>query len=295
MQGAAIVPTVTHRVRGFLWAQGVRVKPWSGLEETYDALYELMRSRKDDPGFWPALAGLLRAIVESAAEPAAGRLPAPQAELLSSWDIDRLVADMRAALPEGQALSADSGRGAFRRFTAGLAAPVLGGFLLIGMVAAGGCGGETSTVGDTGTEADAPADTSVDTHVDTAVDTGTDTAVDTAIDTGVDAPWAEGCSLPPTSTLFTVLLEATAINDYEKQSLCTCFSGLNTSWNDGLVNLFATSSPDMVAAALYEMVECCRYDAGQLDSNFADVRDAFLDGSLCYVALPYRGVTFPER
>ena len=51
----------------------------------------------------------------------------------------------------------------------------------------------------------------------------------------------------------------------------------------------------LVAAALYEMVECCRYDAGELDSDFAEVRDAFLDGTLCYVALPYRGVTFPDR
>ncbi len=278
MHGAAILPTVTHRVRGFLWAQGVRVKPWSRLDEVYEALYGLMRARRDDPAFWPELETLLEAIVECATEKGAGRLPAPQAELLSSWDIASLVKDMRAALP---APGGGGDRGSFRRFASGLAAPVLGGFMILGLVASGGCGSETTMTGD------ATGDAPVDTHLDTAADT--------PVDTGVDAPWAEGCELPAYSPLYTVLVDTTVIDDYEKASLCQCFYRLHVDWNDGLVELFATGTPDVVAAALYEMIECCRYDAGQLETSFDDVRDQFLDGSLCYVALPYRGVTFPER
>ena len=31
----AITPTVTHQVRAFLMSQGIDLKPWSGLDETY--------------------------------------------------------------------------------------------------------------------------------------------------------------------------------------------------------------------------------------------------------------------
>jgi hypothetical protein len=58
-----IAPTVTHRVRGFLFRHGVAVRPWSRLDEVYEALYALMRARKDDPAFWPELESLLAAIV----------------------------------------------------------------------------------------------------------------------------------------------------------------------------------------------------------------------------------------
>jgi hypothetical protein len=131
--------------------------------------------------------------------------------------------------------------------------------------------------------------------VDTGVDTGADTAADHPIDTGVDAPWADGCTLDRSSPLFTVLLETEAVDDYQKERLCRCFAGLNASWNDGLIDLFATATPEQTASMIWEMVECCEFDSHQLETNFGDVRDQFLDGSLCYMALPYRGVTFPER
>jgi hypothetical protein len=63
---------------------------------------------------------------------------------------------MRAALPAGS--GGEAAPGTFRRFAAGLTANVLGGFMILGIVAAGGCGGDTTTVGDAAGDCDAPAD-----------------------------------------------------------------------------------------------------------------------------------------
>jgi hypothetical protein len=278
MHGAALVPTVTHRVRSFLASHGVLLKPWSGLDETYAELYALLRRRRSDPSFWQPVADLIRSIVECAAEPGSGRLPAPDAELLASWDIDRLVAGLREALPaSGEPCGPDS----LKRFTSRLSAPVLGGFLLLGLVASG-CYSSTQARGDAATDAVAdPRD---------AAEAGEPDAVDIP----PEVPWwAEGCTLDRSSVLFRTLLES-SIEEYSKQHMCTCFSQLNASWNDGLTELFETGTPEQIAFALEEMIECC-YNERPFGADFRNVRDAFLDGSLCSMPLPYRGVTFPER
>ena len=60
MVARAYRQTATHKVRNFLAAQGVDVQPWSGLDETYAALYGLLCQRKDDPTLEPnARGGLL--------------------------------------------------------------------------------------------------------------------------------------------------------------------------------------------------------------------------------------------
>ncbi len=43
------------------------------------------------------------------------------------------------------------------------------------------------------------------------------------------------------------------------------------------------------------MYECCLFEPSTLASDFEDARDSLLDGTLCYMALPYRGVAFPRR
>ena len=132
MSGGFIQPTVTQRVRSFLTRSAVDVRPWAGLAATYEALYALFRQRREDPAFWGSLTDLMHEIVDGvveAQEP--GRLPAPQAELLSSWDVDELVHKLRTALGEAEDDgSRGSGRPAWSVFSARLSPAVLGGFLL---------------------------------------------------------------------------------------------------------------------------------------------------------------------
>jgi hypothetical protein len=285
----ALAPTVTHRVRSFLAAQGVFLKPWTGLDETFAELYALLMRRRNDPSFWKPVADLIQSVVACASEPGSGRLPAPDAELLASWDIERLVIDLREALP---ASDEPSDADALGRFTRRLPAPVLGGFLLLGLVASG-CYDSSQRAGDASMDPDVEAVADVlDAHEADRTD-----PVDIRPDP-VDIPpevpwWAEGCTLDRSGVLFRTLASST-IDGYDKQTLCTCFTHLNASWSDGLSELFETGTPEQVAFALEEMLECC-WSGGPFGGDFDDVRDALLDGTLCSLPLPYRGVSFPER
>jgi hypothetical protein len=141
MMTPAIVPTVTQRVRAFLADQGAELRPWSGLQETYDQLYGLLRKRRQDPEFWAPLKGLLREVVASAAD--SQMASTAHAELLASWKVDELVDELRDALPA----DASSAR---TDFTRSLSTAVLGGFLLLGLAAAG-CGGDDAEIRMAGT------------------------------------------------------------------------------------------------------------------------------------------------
>jgi hypothetical protein len=132
MPTAAIVPTITQRVRFFLAGQGATLRPWTGLQETYDELYALLRRRRSDPEFWQPLKGLLQEVIDNAAD----SQRRDQAELLTSWKVDELVDKLRDALP-ADAIS--TGRSDFTRT---LSTAVLGGFLLLGLAA---CGDDSAT------------------------------------------------------------------------------------------------------------------------------------------------------
>ncbi len=132
MFDGALRPTTTHRIRGFLASQGVDLQPWSGLDETYAAFYALLRERRDDPAFWEPLGSLLEEMADDTVGP--GSLPAPRAELLTAFDRESVLRDLRAALP------ADDTAGApldVARFARSLSGAVLGSFLLFGLAASG--------------------------------------------------------------------------------------------------------------------------------------------------------------
>ncbi|MBI5537673.1 MAG: hypothetical protein HY898_33425 [Deltaproteobacteria bacterium] len=278
MQRPALAATVTHRVRAFLAAQGVHVEPWSSLDETYGRLYALLAERRADSAFWPALRDLIASVIQAASEQ--DRLPTRDAELLRSWNLEALIAELRSSLPD------KPDPGTWRAFTRPLAAPVLGAFLLIGWVAVG-CGGNV----ETGTQS-VPSDASADSQ---ATDASKDGAAEAGKDAQpVDAGWANGCVLDKESVLFDTLASS-QLGDAQKSSLCYCFSGLNASWDQGLTELFAAGTPQQIAQELQLMMECCQYDTSQLNSDYAKVKDAFLNGTLCSMPKPYRGVTLPKR
>jgi hypothetical protein len=146
MRTPAIVPTTTQRVRLFLAEQGAALRPWAGLQETYDELYALLRRRRSDPEFWRPLKILLQEVVDSAADSQRrGRRASTEAELLASWKVSELVDELRNVLP-GDANGAWPTR---TDFTRTLPTAVLGGFLLLGLAAAG-CGGDSNTSGTGG-------------------------------------------------------------------------------------------------------------------------------------------------
>jgi hypothetical protein len=143
MRTPAIVPTITQRVRFFLSQQGATLRPWTGLQETYDELYALLRRRRSDPGFWRPLKELLHEVVDNAADSQRrGTRASTAAELLESWQVDALVDELRDALPNDV-----SGVSSVRTdFTRTLSTAVLGGFLLLGLAAVG-CGSNTEENG----------------------------------------------------------------------------------------------------------------------------------------------------
>jgi hypothetical protein len=277
-------PTITQRVRRFMMDMGLRVRPWTGLDDTYRALHRLLAKKKDDPEFWAPLTALLKDVVAAATRADEdNRLPAPYAELLRAWDVDRLVADLRAAMPEA---SAGFGAAALLRFTSSLCAPALGGFLLLGLATA--CD-HVHGSGD-GTQ-DASADTDTDGDADTDADTDSDTDTDTDTDTETDN-WPEGCGLATDSTLFAAL-DASSLENSEKTYLCDCFEALNESWSAGLTALFETGTAEQIAHALDQMLQCCA-TPDTLDTDYADVSDAFMAGELCSVPV-YMAVSFPKK
>jgi len=282
------------------------MRPWSGLDETYAGLYDLLRERRDDPDFWGPLSRLLESVLDGASDAARRNLPAPTAELLGSWDIDRLIRDLRAALQQPRASSVVG-------FASRLPQAAMGAFLVLGLVAAGACasrnnddssGGSTTGThdgGDDGTGSSSSGGSSSggsssggsssggsssSTQETQSTPTGT---------TSITLPgWAEGCNLDPASVIFRTIGDSD-LTDQQKTSLCLCMEGLNADWNTGLTELFENETPQVIAAVLEELLECCMFEPYVFDAGFSQSRDDLLSGELCYAVTPYRGVTFPHE
>lgn len=273
-----IQPTITQQVRAFLADQDVDLAPWSGLDETYGELYALLNRRKEDATFWPGVELLLNRIMRGALDPGSpDRLPAPQAELLASWDVESLTAELRAALPGG---AVDPAPSTLHSFTSRISAAVMGGFLLLGLAAASGCSDDTdSPAMDTGLPLDAGADRAPP-------------VPDAPIfpDTG---PWFAKCNLAKSSVLYQAI-ESSAISEPAKASLCGCFEALNKSWADGLTQLFQTGTAKEIADALKHMITCCGGKKSELNSDYAQVKGDFLKSRLCKGVPIYKGVSFPR-
>ena len=238
---SAIRPTTTQRARSFLAEQGAPVRSWCSLDETYAALYRLMRTRTGDDAFWKPLAALLREIVTDAAE-GPRRLPAKGAELLRSWDVEELTRDLRRALP-----SRWDGDTSARRYASSLAAPALGGFLLLGLAAAG---------------------------CDTAQDGGSTT-------------WADGCSLDDGTRLFTAIDHNDTLTTDEKAALCDCMAAMQPDWQTNLSDVFQSCDPDVIASVLEDLVARCESQGGALGSNPSGDADEMCWGAPDYKGVSF--------
>ena len=257
--------TITHRVRNFLMQHGAAIEPWAGLDATYSELYALLDRRRDDPALWEPLEQLLHEVLEHATDPQAERrLAAPAAELLSSWDAAELVASLREALSDtarSTATMVEDGP-EYRGLTRRLSPSVLGAFLMLGLAAAacgdastgGAAGGDTSTGGTGGSQAT--------------------------------------CLIDDAQVL-AATIDDSALSNSSKDILCSCMNRLAEDWRDGLTTLFETGTPEQIATALEEMLECCH----QALPNRTFAQSTLLQGTLCEPFYGtggiYKGVSFP--
>jgi len=130
-------PTVTQRVRLFLDDVGEKVPPWTDVDGTMDALWGILQARQDDPRFWARLEALVESLRRDVEAGRRSGLPDAQAEILDEKRVGDLVARLRQAVRHS---SRDAAPGAMRRFTRGLAAPIMGCVMLLGAAfAAVGC------------------------------------------------------------------------------------------------------------------------------------------------------------
>ena len=116
--------TSLHQIRAFLDRHGAGIPAWSEPERAVDALYELLRARRDDPVFWAELADLTRRLDDDRVRPEL----IDGSEVLGLRSVDNLLTELRSALP-----TADRGPRTAREWVgAGLGLGALASFLLLG-------------------------------------------------------------------------------------------------------------------------------------------------------------------
>jgi hypothetical protein len=288
------LPT-TQRLRALLSDQGAPRSADSPL--TYRDLGLLLEQRRDDPAFWAPLTEILKELVDSAVH---GKSPVwqriPQLKILATWDVQELSKRLRGALPQWPNVDHDSRVALCGRSDAShdTRTAVLSAFLLLGLAA--GCSNSSSSgnANDAGAISSGGSSTGGSTSVTPATG-GTSTCPYPPTDAGriaisqSDAGIPGECSAPSVSALWDIIDEA-CLSSAEKQAIFEEFSDLKASWCDGLVELFKTESPQVIAAQLENILEC----RGVLDAEFtAEMQQKVVQGIGCMVPL-YKGVSFPE-
>ena len=228
---------VIHKLRTFIAAQGVALPPWSGLDETLSQLHDLLRQRRGDPEFWQPLAALLRDLAQGARQQ--GQLPAPGAELLSSWTREDIARALRSALPAEER----GDPGAVAQYTRGLPLPLRTGFLLMGL-AASGC----SWHGTAQPDELPPADP---VQQEPAEDESDPAQPEAAEAVRTDAVQQEPPADPPS---LWEAIDGSSLDSSDKQQLRDCLAPRELD----LARLFQTATPEQIAAVLEAELEACQ-------------------------------------
>ena len=106
-------------------------------------------------------------------------------------------------------------------------------------------------------------------------------------------PLPASCCVDTASALWRAIDDSTLDSTY-KRTLYTCFVNLNATWCDGLVDLFKTATPQVIANYLSDLVPCCQALPSMLSVDFATLRQELINRTICNVVL-YKGVTFPTE
>jgi hypothetical protein len=151
--------------------------------------------------------------------------------------------------------------GDHRGFARALGAPVLGGFLVLGLAMAG-CGAKDKS---------AP---------DPMKDTGGELS---------PRAWAEGCKLDEGSSLFVLIDESATLSVDDKAALCDCMAAMPKDWQLGLSEAFKECTPSAIARFLEGFVAKCEAQGGVLTD------DPSKEVARPVPNMPvYKGVVFPS-
>jgi len=114
-----------------------------------------------------------------------------------------------------------------------------------------------------------------------------------AVGGGGGAGGAPGTCVIDDAQVLASTVDDSTLSTEDKTYLCSCMAQLSDTWRDGLTTLFETGTPDEIATALEEMLECCSWN--QTSGDFSQVE--LLQGVLCdpFVGTGgvYKGVSFP--
>ncbi len=92
--------TVTQQVRTFLAEAGLRQQPWASAGEVFQALTELLSSKKDDADFWHSMEAPLGSLMAALSSPrGSSGLGFRDMEILRDTEVAGLVQEIRAAVP----------------------------------------------------------------------------------------------------------------------------------------------------------------------------------------------------
>jgi hypothetical protein len=269
MTTAFLPETVVQRTRGFLMATGVQTPPWLGAREVVDRLADLFVARRAADGDRGKLLGFLGELKAAAEDGVAReRLRELDAEVLRPSEVADVI----------EALSRELSDGADRRtildgLLSCLHAPALSALLLLGIAA--GC--ETS--GGAATDAVEATDCLPPIDAEVPADTVSDDA--SATDAGAELTDAEA------KNRLVAWVDDSTLSADRKTALVECIQkGLDPATRVDLAELFATMTPQQIAAYLADMVKPGGLCASYYQVNPEPSPDVF-------DAIPaYKGVSF---
>ncbi len=224
--------TSLHQIRAFLDRHGAGIPAWSEPERAVDALYALLRERRDDPVFWAELSELTRRLDDARVSPEL----VDGSEVLGLGSIDRLLVELRESLPATERAP----RTAREWVGAGLGLGALASFLVLG--AAIGC----------------PAPN----HPDVGDDDTSYTPCAEATDAGIqdEAEQRVYCDLVD-------LIETAEIPPDVRDDLLACLPELGAEERENLLDQFENASEDDLAELLLDLAETEPCGAGGDDDT----------------------------
>lgn len=274
------VPASIQRLRCTMAAQGMRVKPWAGVEDTLDAFHDLLAERRRDDAFWQSLerlaAGLTR---DFQTRMKAGRSGVIDNEILGDDRVSGLLAEIRRRVEKGRG---ERGRfaGLARRLSVGAAglALILGGAITAGCYKSTDLRGDVQDARDGAGEADPALDPTPDYYPDPDVPLP---------DFPPDPPPDPPCD-PTGRTLDEIIVDCVPtpdMQDYYRQ----CIDAMHASWRTGLAELFACESCVQVRE---QLMYCLDWRCWNVDPDQVFDMEDFLDN--CGIPV-YLGVRFSEE
>jgi hypothetical protein len=243
-----IVPASLLRVRSFLGRRGgLKIRPWLGVAEALDEFSRALCRSEADESFWSELAELLGALTADLKERLLAEGKVVDNELLDPGEQGLLLAEIRRALA-----ATGSQPGGYRDLLARLPGAASGLLIIMGTVAALGCGGSVDATPGSITDAAAdhvqssPTDAGTDADAQITIDAAHDAPADSAPPVDSPSPFDAACNTTGADLVALLVACPVITSGYDTQGVTNCVQALNDSWRTGLTELFACNSCDTI-------------------------------------------------